>query len=572
MEVILAAAALRIQNRSADWQGACSIQAGACVMTAKKKKWLIGIAVVATLALATLFIAGWMLAGRFEPYIHEQAILYLEKRFDSDVELGSFHISMPKLSPLRMIRDRGRGSLAQVDGEGITLRRKGANDSAPIFLMKKYSFVVDLGTLFEERKTVRSVKIDGMEINIPPKGQRPRMGSDSDADHTNTGVLIEEVLITNSILRILPKKAEDRPLEFDLHRIRLNSAGKDVAMQYEATLSNAKPPGEIHSHGTFGPWAATEPGDSPVAGEYDFKNADLGVFDGIAGTLDSLGEFEGTLDSLNVKGTASVPNFRLKSAGNPVPLYTEFTVLVDGTNGNTILKPVFGRLGKTEFKTSGGVIKREKHGKRDISLDVVMPNGNLRDLLTLAMKGTPFMEGRIKMNAKIDIPPLDGKVRRKLLLDGNFEITQARFLKSTVQEKIDELSRRGQGKPKDGEIVEVPSGLAGSFKLANELFTFRSLAFAVPGAGVDIAGDYNLRTDVIDFHGTLKLQAKVSQTMTGWKRWALKPIDPFFSKQGAGTLLKIQVVGTSKEPQFGREKGKKDSEEASTLRAKPDSR
>ena len=57
-----------------------------------------------------------------------------------------------------------------------------------------------------------------------------------------------------------------------------------------------------------------------------------------------------------------------------------------------------------------------------------------------------------------------------------------------------------------------------------------------------------------DFHGTLRLDAKVSETMTGWKRWVLKPVDPFFSKQGAGTLIHIQIAGTSKEPKFGREK------------------
>ena len=86
------------------------------------------------------------------------------------------------------------------------------------------------------------------------------------------------------------------------------------------------------------------------------------------------------------------------------------------------------------------------------------------------------------------------------------------------------------------------------------MITFRTLSFAVPGSGVDLAGTYHLAQDALDFHGTLKLQAKVSQTMTGWKRWVLKPIDPFFSKQGAGTLLRIQVVGTSKEPQFGRDR------------------
>jgi hypothetical protein len=39
--------------------------------------------------------------------------------------------------------------------------------------------------------------------------------------------------------------------------------------------------------------------------------------------------------------------------------------------------------------------------------------------------------------------------------------------------------------------------------------------------------------------------------MTGWKRWALRPVDPFFSKHGAGTYLKIKVEGTSKQPKFG---------------------
>src|SRR5205823_9316239 len=122
--------------------------------------------------------------------------------------------------------------------------------------------------------------------------------------------IIEEVLITNSVLRIIPKEADKTPLEFDLHRVRLESAGKDVAMRYDATLTNAKPPGIIQSKGTFGPWAATEPGNTPLAGEYDFKDADLGVFSGIAGILHSTGKFKGTLDSIDVDGQATVPDFR----------------------------------------------------------------------------------------------------------------------------------------------------------------------------------------------------------------------------------------------------------------------
>jgi hypothetical protein len=535
------------------------------VIARRKRNFLIALAGFAGLSVAVLFVAGYMLAKRSEPYIRQQTIQYLEKRFDSDVELASLQVHLPKMSVFEMIARRARGAVARVEAEGISMRHKANPDLPPMFRMKQVSFEVDLGTLFDTPKTIRSVVVDGMDITIPPKGRRPTFGSgadeeqeDRDSPSQETGVIIEEVIVSDSSLTILPRDAKKIPLRFDLHRVRLESAGKDVAMTYDATLTNAKPPGDIQSKGTFGPWVAGEPGDTPLAGEYEFKNANLGVFSGIAGTLDSTGRFKGTLSSIEVEGEASVPNFTLKRSDNPVPLKTRFNVLVDGTNGDSILKPVVGTLGSTTFTTSGAVIKRDTDRHRSISLDVVMPNGNLRDVLRLAMKGTPFMEGRIHLKTRIDIPPLSGKVREKLQLDGQFELTDARFLRSKIQSHIDTLSRRGQGKPKDEEIDQVVSGMAGSFKLVNEVITFRSLSFAVPGAGVDLAGTYDLDNDALDFHGALKLQAKVSQTMTGWKRWVLKPVDPFFSKNGAGTFLRIQVDGSSKEPRFGREKHKQD--------------
>ena len=90
----------------------------------------------------------------------------------------------------------------------------------------------------------------------------------------------------------------------------------------------------------------------------------------------------------------------------------------------------------------------------------------------------------------------------------------------------------------------------------------RLVEFDVPGALVQLAGNYIFETEAIDFHGQLRLQAKLSQTQSGWKRIVLKPVDPFFSKEGAGTLLKIQVVGTRSAPQFGLDKKKDDKEAA----------
>ena len=98
--------------------------------------------------------------------------------------------------------------------------------------------------------------------------------------------------------------------------------------------------------------------------------------------------------------------------------------------------------------------------------------------------------------------------------------------------------------------------MAGTFHLEDQIMTFKQLNFQVPGAAVGLHGQYRLPNDALDFHGTLELQATISQTLQGWKRWLAKPIDPFFEKNGVGTFLKIQVVGSAKKPEFGRDKSK----------------
>ena len=234
-----------------------------------------------------------------------------------------------------------------------------------------------------------------------------------------------------------------------------------------------------------------------------------------------------------------------------MPLKTRFTVLVDGTNGNTTLEPVVATLGSTNFTTSGGIIKHEANQPRAIGLTVNIPNGDLRDVLRLAMKGSPFMEGRLALRTKIDIPPLAAKVKQKLLLDGTFEVSNGKFLHSTIQSQIDGFSKRARGERAAGETDTAVSQMSGAFHLENAQMRFNRLAFGIPGAQIDLAGDYDLNGDVLDFAGTLALQATVSELVGGWKGALLRPIDRIFEKDGAGTLLHIRVDGTSRAPKFG---------------------
>jgi hypothetical protein len=522
----------------------------------KKRRLLIVIGAIGVPVITGLFVSATIMARRIEPYIREQAMDYLRAGFDSEVELASLSISMPSVSSLRLLLTSGSGARAKVTGEGLIMRHKGRRDLPPLFAIKRFSFDVDLGTVFQSPIIVPYLSLENVEIHIPPKGERPDLTVSANQhfwEVARSTVFIHVVEIREGKLVILPKDPKKKPIEFDLHRVRFESAGFGVAMKYDAELGNSRPPGEIRSQGTLGPWRSDDPGSTPLRGEYSLENADLSVFPAIGGILRSTGNFEGTLDHVSAKGQASVPDFHLKQSGNRLPLDAQFEVVVDGTNGNTVLNHVFAKLGQTHLWIHGGVIKNEGEVRRTVNTDVSMQRGEMRDLLRLAMRGPPPMEGQIALETRVQIPPLDQKIREKLVVDGRFWISGGRFLRPDVQEKIDILSRRGQGQPKNKEIAEVLSHMTGQFHLEDQVIAFRQLTFGVPGADVNLVGNYDLAQDLLDLHGNLKLTAKVSQTMTGWKRWLLKPVDPVMAKKGAGTYIAIKVQGSSKEPKFGRQ-------------------
>jgi hypothetical protein len=241
--------------------------------------------------------------------------------------------------------------------------------------------------------------------------------------------------------------------------------------------------------------------------------------------------------------------------GNAVPLTTHFDSIVDGTSGDTFLQPVRARLGGSELEAEGRILRAPGAKARSVALDVAVRKGRVEDLVRLAVKTPqPFLRGDIQLSTKLQILPVPGvAVREKLLLDGTFYVDQSQFFGGSVQQKIDLLSRRAQGQPKNEEITDVFSSLRGGFVMQEGEIRFSELVFQVPGAAIHLHGTYGLYSEAIDLHGVARLQAKVSQTMTGWKRIVLRPIDPLLSKAGAGTLLPIRVTGTRAQPHFERD-------------------
>jgi hypothetical protein len=168
------------------------------------------------------------------------------------------------------------------------------------------------------------------------------------------------------------------------------------------------------------------------------------------------------------------------------------------------------------------------------------------------------------MNTRPSLVPGDANLTDRLKLEGKFHVLRAHFANEKVQGKLDSLSLRSQGKPKEAQAhseENVPVDLRGVFTLKDGVLSFSLLHFVVPGTHVDMTGDYSLDGQTFDFRGTARLDAKVSQMTTGWKSILLKPIDPFFNKNGAGTEVPIRITGTESEPRFGLDFGHKGEHE-----------
>ena len=191
-----------------------------------------------------------------------------------------------------------------------------------------------------------------------------------------------------------------------------------------------------------------------------------------------------------------------------------------------------------------------------------MDKARIEDVLRLAVKASkPPMSGALKLTTRLVLPPGERDVVDKLRLSGQFAIATAKFTSLDMQKKVDELSKRTRGvsapRAGDAEQPSVVSNFLGDFSLADGALALQTLTFETPGTRVELAGTYNLRREILNFKGMLLMDATISETQTGWKRFALKPFDPVFAKKGGGgTAIPIKIEGERSQPAFGLDRGR----------------
>jgi hypothetical protein len=503
-----------------------------------RAKWPYVLGILAGL-LAGLILFVFLKTRNLDDQTRAWVVRELQQRFNSDVELESLHVNI--------VPNMG------VTGEGLSLRYHNRSDLPPMFRLQKFSFNLGVMGILRAPRHIAGIYVENMVITIPPREEKkPKSPDEERKPRKVPNVIVDEIVINDTELIMVPKKEGKEPLDFDIHDLVLKSVGPDKPFDFHGSLTNAKPQGEIATKGQFGPWDADEPGDTPVNGVYQFTNADLGPFPGIAGILSSNGKYSGQLNEIQVEGVTDTPDFSLDKVGKPVPLHTEYSATVNGTDGDTYLHPVKATLVKSLIVANGSVVKSKEKNGHYIRLDVVSQKARLEDVLALATKNDkPFMTGVLNLNTKFLQPPGPVKVLDKLQLDGDFDVSDGQWASEEVREKLESFSRHAEGKPKDEEAGSSVTDLRGHFRLNNGVITFTNLSFGIPGATILLNGTYNLRGEELDFNGKLRMRAKLSQTVTGAKSFFLKAVDPFFAKNGAGSVIPISITGKRDSPTIG---------------------
>jgi hypothetical protein len=511
-------------------------------------KW-IGISLL--LAVIAVLAVGEYLLHHAGPILKGRVIETLSTRFNSRVELDDFDVSL-----LKGFEVSGGGLRIFAPDDVVA-----AGATQPIITLGHFYFHTGVRGLFEKPMHVGTVHVSNLAIQIPPRQQRAAGGPSH--PHGKIKILVDEIVVENSELIIGTNKPEKSPKHFELQRISLHNVGSEQPWEYDATLVNAIPRGNIHATGHFGPWRTEDPGASSVDGDYTFDHADLNTIKGIGGMLSSVGKFGGELDRIVADGTTKTPNFSLDTANHPMPLETTFHAIIDGTSGDTNLQPVHARLGSTVFTCSGAVVNIK--GKGHVTdLDIDVPAGQLRDFLQLAVKTkTPVLNSTIGMKAHLRVPYGKESVTKKLQIKGAFTLKRMHFNNPQVQDKVDMLSLRAQGDAKDAKpgAEDVNSQMSGSLVMDNGQLKISNLNYLLPGAQVLLDGVYSLDGKTFDFHGTVRTKATISHMIaTPWKSFLLRAVDPFFKKNGAGAEIPVKITGTEGEPKFGLDLHRKKNE------------
>jgi hypothetical protein len=148
-----------------------------------------------------------MVIDRAEPILRARVVQTLSNRFQSRVELNRLGVSMV------------RG--LEVDGSGLKIY--GASDPnpyeagvQPLISIREFHFHTGIRNLFRPVVHVETVYVKGMELNIPPKENRPAFTKKMRSQTRKMSVVVDQFVCQDTDLLINNSNPEKAPLEFGI--------------------------------------------------------------------------------------------------------------------------------------------------------------------------------------------------------------------------------------------------------------------------------------------------------------------------------------------------------------------
>jgi len=500
----------------------------------KKGYWL----AVATAFCVGIALAAGALIGKW-PFSEARIQRMLENRTGREVRIGSYQkIYWPP------------GFIAQ----NIRFLQHEHPEREPPIEVGKVVVKGSWGRLMTFTRVIPQLDIYKVHLVIPPRGPKTD-GSEHDLispkKRSGESVAITAVSLHELTLDFVRSQAAATRGELDPYRLFitemvLTDLKEHGELGFEAVIENSVPKGEIHVKGRFGPWNSSEPARTPVGGNFTFQNARLGDIPGISGTMQSKGDFWGTLDREETRGDAVVPDFRVKGSTHSESLRTVFRGAVDVTDGDVTLQQVDTTFGKTTVSAQG-TVSGEGHpeGKMAV-LKASVTNGRVDDLEKMfTHSNTPPLTGMISLHTSIKLPAGKAKFLERLQMTGDFETSSGKFTSHNTQDLLNRLKESAKGESKkqqDADREEVSSRLKSHVVVKGGVARIENLVLEAPETMARMDGIFNLLSKEVDLKGTLKTEGKVSDTQSGFKAFAVKLITPFLKKQHT-TFVPFEIKG-----------------------------
>jgi hypothetical protein len=432
--------------------------------------------------------------------------------------------------------------------KGITLRRKSATDLPPLGSIDELIVQGRWSDLLMLRARVALVDITGFHIVVPALGSRANhedFPPGSASDFVGTDTLIDQLRIHQSVLDIM--RSNGMRYSFPVSELDIRNFQKGRANTYAVSMQNAKPWGLVQSTGSFGPLNAPDLSKTPMAGTFSFSSVKLSDVGRLRGTLQSTGQFRGTLGAIEATARSDTPDFAV-SRGMPTAVHGEVQCTVNGLTGEVVLHQVQMESGETTIFARGGIVGSPKI----TNIDVSVTNGRTQDVLRPFVHSRVPIAGPVQLHAHAYVGPSGTGFLKRLYVRGDFDVPAERATDQGTEKSLSDFSKRAQSKGEGADAgdseqtatTDALSSLNGPAQIRDGVASSPHLTFRIPGAQATLKGTFNLRDESAHLTGTLAMQSAISHAVTGFKSFLLKPLDPFMRKRKAGAVIPIAITGT----------------------------